>query len=630
MYMSDEDVMGEGTSSICRKGKDLETGDMVAIKMYKKKKRKGHGRDITDEVTMKKFQRQIAVLKELQKPLTQPQDGSLWHEQLASTLSSKLFMQLIDYSKDAGGEPGLDPEDGVMYVITEMAQYSLKDYIKHRRDQNKFLAKDAVRSLTRAIVLVTAGLHAKGLVHLDLKPENLMMFNGCLKLIDVDGCVKIGTTVLTSDSSLSFSPCYCAPEWANFLIQDVDEPKLVVTPALDAWSIGMTICELVTLDAALKHTYASFVRNGRSYREAGVHFMDWLSSLEQPPLPKQIEKFDKSLEAFLTQCLLVCDPAQRMSLAQSLAHPYIDVADPGGAAGKKKDKQPAENRLAEVDAEGAPRHKRHRPEDHSDKYIHKGMLWKLNWDGNPEDPSHWLRRDMWVANNGSVCYFSLKEDKRLVLFDAHQLSRAAVGRFQGGAREPAFTLRTRQDAQDHDGDAGTGVFACESEAEYEAWMRAFEKSKNLILQTMQLGSHLMQELRTFRLSVQNRRMAITGEKRHQDKFVAVFRARLWKLKANGNRMEDGDWFERSMWLSKNGSLVYWSAKEERELVYFSSQDIEGASVDALPDDQSCRQSAFQVQLPPVNGMEFAPSSFAAESEEMRDRWIREFRYFERR
>lgn len=29
----------------------------------------------------------------------------------------------------------------------------------------------------------------------DLKPENLMMFNGRLKLIDVDGCVPIDSEV---------------------------------------------------------------------------------------------------------------------------------------------------------------------------------------------------------------------------------------------------------------------------------------------------------------------------------------------------------------------------------------------------------------------------------------------------
>merc|ERR1719191_1695390 len=107
-----------------------------------------------------------------------------------------------------------------MYVVTELASYSLKDYFSLRRTDGRKLSKDSVHDVAKAIILVTAGLHAKGLVHLDLKPENLMLFSGVLKLIDVDGCVRIGTRVSITDSSLSFSPCYCAPEWARFILDD--------------------------------------------------------------------------------------------------------------------------------------------------------------------------------------------------------------------------------------------------------------------------------------------------------------------------------------------------------------------------------------------------------------------------
>ena len=132
-----------------------------------------------------------------------------------------------------------------MYVITEVAQYSLKDYFALKREKNKPLSRESIKACARAILLVVAGLHAKGLVHLDLKPENLMMFNGRLKLIDVDGCVPIGSEVSINDSSISFSPCYCAPEWARFLT-DESESKIIVNDKLDVWSIGITLCELVT------------------------------------------------------------------------------------------------------------------------------------------------------------------------------------------------------------------------------------------------------------------------------------------------------------------------------------------------------------------------------------------------
>ena len=66
------------------------------------------------------------------------QDQTLWHPDLGKATPSKLFMMLLDYSKDAKGEPGPDPTDGVMYVITEVAQYSLKDYFALKREMPGF------------------------------------------------------------------------------------------------------------------------------------------------------------------------------------------------------------------------------------------------------------------------------------------------------------------------------------------------------------------------------------------------------------------------------------------------------------------------------------------------------------
>merc|ERR1719506_983922 len=234
-------------------------------------------------------------------------------------------MILVDYSQDASGTPSQDPDDGVVYVVTELAQYSLKDYLALRREQNRPLPKDSVKSITRAVILVVAGLHAKGLAHLDLKPENLMMFNGRLKLIDVDGCVKINSNVSITDSSISFSPCYCAPEWAEFLINESNS-GINVHPALDVWSVGMTVCEFVTLNAVLKPMYGNFLRNAHSHREAGFLFMDWLSSIKKVPLPKNVEKHDPEFVELISEWLLVCDKSNRKTCAQCLSNPFIKSA----------------------------------------------------------------------------------------------------------------------------------------------------------------------------------------------------------------------------------------------------------------------------------------------------------------
>merc|ERR1712070_919945 len=191
------------------------------------------GRDM--KASLMKHRRSVAVLQALQKPFEEPTDPKLWNSQLDNIKPDKLFMRLIDYSKNEFGEPGYDPTDKELYVVTELAQSSLKDYVDKRREESAPPSKETVRSLAKAILLVMAGLHAKGFVHLDMKPENLMIFDGRLKLIDVDGCIEIGTSISPSNLSISFSPCYCSPEWAGFVVGSSKE--MVAAPGLDAWSV---------------------------------------------------------------------------------------------------------------------------------------------------------------------------------------------------------------------------------------------------------------------------------------------------------------------------------------------------------------------------------------------------------
>jgi serine/threonine protein kinase len=607
MSMDKEAVMGEGTSSICRKGTNSETGAAVAIKVYKESAKKD------DNVMMLKFKRQVEVLEDLQQPFKQQSDPTLWLEALATAKPSSLFMLLIDYSKE-NGQAGADPGDGVVYVITELAQYSLKDYLALRREQARPLPADSVKSISRAIVLVIAGLHAKGLVHIDLKPENLMMFNGRLKLIDVDGCVKIGTAVSIQDSSISFSPCYCAPEWASFLINEANS-KITVHPCLDVWSVGMTICELVTLNAVLKPMYGNFLRNAHSHREAGFLFMDWLSSIKKIPLPKNVEKFDPEFVALMTDWLLVCDKDKRRSCAQSLNNPYI-LSAAKNKAPKTEDVLPSDEVI---------RAHRARPQDDSKSApLYKGRLWKLNTGGNPQDPKQWLQRDMWLAQQGSLCYFSTKENKRLVLIDGSKLADAEISQFKRGrmtlqgTTELAFEIKYKADDKTESmilGIDGGG------QEEYDEWQKRLKSAERMDMPTMQLGGHI-EELRKFVVSVKNRRQKVDEDSKEQ--FAPIFKEMLWKLKADGDRMKTEDWFEREMWISKNGSLVYYSKKEERDLVYYTSADLMRASYRKVDDKDSCKPFTFQVVLPEADGVEFAPGDFAANTAELRDKWIGEF------
>jgi len=322
MDMSQNGILGEGTSCICRRGRLLETGELVAIKIYKPSESSFSANN--HQACLKKHKRSIAVLQTLQEPFARPTDPKHWNSLLDHVKPSKLFMQLWDYSKDASGEPGWDSIDDELYVVTELAQYSLKDYISKRRRKSSPPSKETVRTIAKAIVLAMAGLHSKGFVHLDMKPENLMIFDGQLKLIDVDGCLEIGTLISLSDSSISFSPCYCAPEFASFVLgrEGADFPAL---PGLDSWSVGCTLCELVSLQPLLIDECKTFYQEDQ--RSGQVNFIDSVARMETAPVPRALEPFDSNLSQMVTGWLVVCSPSERRTCAEALDAPYFTWGD---------------------------------------------------------------------------------------------------------------------------------------------------------------------------------------------------------------------------------------------------------------------------------------------------------------
>merc|ERR1719350_342779 len=146
-----------------------------------------------------------------------------------------------------------------------------------------------------------------------------------------------------------------------------------------------------------------------------------------------------------------------------------------------------------------------------------------------------------------------------------------------------------------------------------------------MLVTMKLGQQMAEDLAHFRIGVKNRRQKV--DEASQALFEPAFKAKLWKVKGQGDRTKESDWFLREMWIAKNGCLVYHSVKDERDLVYYTHADLSRAKLVSVPNEDSFRPWAFEVQLPPANGVEFSPGEFAAENDEMRSRWLSELGKF---
>merc|ERR1712187_173033 len=107
-------------------------------------------------------------------------------------------------------------------------------------------------------------------------------------------------------------------------------------------------------------------------------------------------------------------------------------------------------------------------------------------------------------------------------------------------------------------------------------------------------------------------------------YEPIFRTVLWKLMQGADGRKKERWFAREMWISINFNFVYYSVRDEMDLIYYSNQDLERATIVRLPAGDMLMPWAFQLVIPPQGGVVFAPGVFAAVSEEARERWIQEF------
>eukprot|EP00971_Amphidinium_carterae_P202020 4008388-Amphidinium_carterae.1 len=106
------------------------------------------------------------------------------------------LVNLLDYSRDAStGQPG-KAADGKYYTVLELAQDSLSSCIERSQD----LSFSDVRCIAVALAEALTWIHACGLCHLDVKPDNLLQFGGSWKLIDLESCHDLDGRSIDSEA----------------------------------------------------------------------------------------------------------------------------------------------------------------------------------------------------------------------------------------------------------------------------------------------------------------------------------------------------------------------------------------------------------------------------------------------
>jgi len=195
--------LGGGSFADVYQAKEKSTGDLVAIKVLKKK--------------YKKFE-DCCELREI-KSLQKLQQDSLINEKGVNNIIK--LKQII-----------FDKKTGVLNIVFEYMETDLYELMKKRSPQK--LSETEIRDLTYQILLGLYHMHKYGFFHRDMKPENLLLTGKKLKIADFGLAREIRS--IPPYTEYVSTRYYRAPE-CILRSTNYNSP-------IDIWALGCIIAEM--------------------------------------------------------------------------------------------------------------------------------------------------------------------------------------------------------------------------------------------------------------------------------------------------------------------------------------------------------------------------------------------------
>jgi calcium/calmodulin-dependent protein kinase I len=254
-----KDDLGVGSYSVVKRAVHKKTGDLVAIKIYDKARL-----SIFDKECIKT---EVEILKALRHP------------------NIVTLRETYDTHRK-------------LYIVMElMSGGELLDCIQKKK---LFPEKEASR-MFRQIVSALAFLHSNGIVHRDIKPDNLLLSSesedAVVKIADFGFAKRIGDGMLHTPCG---SPVYSAPE----IVREESYDKSV-----DMWSAGVLLYILLCGFPPFYHP-----KPDRLFQEIERGVFDF-------PDPQWASISSSAKE--LVSLLLKRNPSERLTAQQALEHPWL-------------------------------------------------------------------------------------------------------------------------------------------------------------------------------------------------------------------------------------------------------------------------------------------------------------------
>ncbi|XP_027090832.1 cell division control protein 2 homolog C [Coffea eugenioides] len=301
--------VGEGTYGKVYKAKDKATGQLVALKKTRL--------EMDEEGVPPTALREVSLLQMLSQSLYVVRLLCVEH--------------IVDGNKKNGGS---DSGNGkpLLYLVFEYLDTDLKKFIdSHRKGPNpRPLPPSLIQSFLFQLCKGVAHCHSHGVLHRDLKPQNLLVDKekGILKIADL-GLGRAFTVPLKSYTHEIVTLWYRAPE--------VLLGSTHYSTAVDMWSVGCIFAEMVRRQALfpgdsefqqLLHIFRLLGTPTEKQWPEVCSLRDWhvYPQWEPQNLARAVPSLGPDGVDLLSK-MLKYDPAERISAKAALEHPFFDSLD---------------------------------------------------------------------------------------------------------------------------------------------------------------------------------------------------------------------------------------------------------------------------------------------------------------
>lgn len=307
---------------------EYKKGQVSSVRMYQRQEKICEGTYGTVWVAHHRHTKEQVAVKLLKNTLGR--DGFPYY-----MLREILFLRRLDHPNIVAGQEVLVDRSGSEYkffVVMEFISFDLRDLWSAQVDRSAqpSWSEAHVKHLTMQLLEAIAYMHQQGLMHRDIKLENLLFDSGVLKVADLGSIRDAGRTELKLTTAV-VTLWYRPPE---LLLGNT-----LYTSSIDIWSIGCVIVELLVMRALLPGKDVNdmmrwIVATIGKPSEAvwRTHFADLPKSsklvaaidsrLKPRPLEKILGKFSPNCVDLISK--MVCyDPDARITAAEALKHPYF-------------------------------------------------------------------------------------------------------------------------------------------------------------------------------------------------------------------------------------------------------------------------------------------------------------------